>query len=64
MNAHSMRLMGFLLLLAGWAIVLTAAALLKSAVQQTSFVLAGFGVEVLGFVLVARTHLIPRAEKG
>ena len=59
-----MRLTGFLLLLAGWGIDLAAVVLLRSAAQQTSFVLAGIGVEVLGFVLVVRSHLIPRAEKG
>lgn len=56
-----MRLTGFLLLLAGWGIDLAAVMLLRSA-PRTVFVLAGAGVQVLGFVLAARSHLIPRVE--
>jgi uncharacterized membrane protein len=51
-----MKLAGFLLLLAGWAIVLAAVAMLASAGQRTIFVLAGISVEILGLALVARTH--------
>ena len=51
-----MRLAGFLLLLAGWAIVLAALALLPSAVPRVVFLAAGVAVELLGFVLVARSH--------
>ena len=58
-----MRLTGFLLLLAGWGIDLAALALLKLAVQQVSFVLAGTGVQILGATLVVRSHLIPRGER-
>ena len=57
-----MRLAGFLLLLAGWSIVLTAVVLLASALPRAGFVLAGIGVEVLGVVLVARSHLVPKDE--
>jgi len=39
-----MKLAGFLLLLAGWAIVIFAVALLASAPQRAVFVLAGIGV--------------------
>ena len=63
MNALLMRPMGFLLLLAGWGIVLAAFALLKSPLQQSTFVLAGFAIEILGLILVARSHLIPRGEQ-
>ena len=59
-----MKLAGFLLLLAGWGIVLAAVALLRSALPQTAFLLAGIGVEVLGFVIVVRSHLAPRRERG
>jgi hypothetical protein len=38
-----MKLAGFLLLVAGWAIVLAAAALLKTVLLETAFVLAGVG---------------------
>jgi hypothetical protein len=59
-----MKLGGFLLLLAGWGIVLVAVVLLPVASTQSSFVLAGVGVEVLGLTLVARSHLGPRVGKG
>ena len=59
-----MRLAGFLLLLAGWSIVLTAVALLASALPRAGFVLAGIGVEVLGVVLVARSHLALPEDGG
>jgi hypothetical protein len=59
-----MKLGGFLLLLAGWGIVLVAVVLLPVASTQSSFVLAGVGVEVLGLTLVARSHLDPRMGKG
>jgi hypothetical protein len=59
-----MRLTGFLLLLTGWSIALAAVALLKSPLQQSGFVLAGMGVELLGLVLVVRSHLVPRGDGG
>ena len=52
-----MKLAGFLLLLSGWFLVLGAIILLPSPVPRTGFVLAGVGVEVLGLVLAARSHL-------
>jgi hypothetical protein len=52
-----MKLAGFFLLVAGWAIVLAATALL-AATARTAFVLAGIGVEVLGLALAARSHRI------
>jgi hypothetical protein len=55
-----MKLAGFLLLLAGWLLVLSAVALLASPASRTAFVLAGFGVEVLGLILVARFHPLTR----
>lgn len=57
-----MKLLGFLLLLAGWAIVLTAILLLASAVALAGFVLAGIAVEILGFGLVIRAHLLAPGE--
>ena len=59
-----MKLAGFLLLLAGWGIILAAVVLLASALPRTGFVLAGLGVEVLGLILVARAHLVMRGERG
>lgn len=60
----SMKLAGFLLLLAGWGIVLAAVALLRSGPQQSGFVLAGVGVEVLGLALAVRSHRIPRGRRA
>lgn len=57
-----MRAAGLLLLLAGWGIVLAAVLLLKQA-PQAGFVLAGFCVELLGLILVFRSHLMPRGER-
>ncbi len=57
-----MKLIGFLLLLAGWIIVLTAVAILRAAGPRTGFVLAGFAVEILGLILVFRSHLLRRKE--
>ncbi|HEY1203260.1 MAG: hypothetical protein ABSH46_18990 [Bryobacteraceae bacterium] len=59
-----MKLAGFLLLVAGWAIVLAAAALLKTVLLETAFVLAGVGTELVGLVLVIRSHLMVRAARG
>jgi len=58
-----MKLVGFLLLLSGWLLVLSAVILLGSAVPRTAFMLAGVGVEILGLVLVTRSHLLPRRER-
>ena len=59
-----MKLAGFLLLLAGWGIVLAAVAILSSALPRTGFVLAGVGVEALGLILAVRSHLVVRGERG
>jgi hypothetical protein len=59
-----MKLAGLLLLLAGWGIALAAVALLSSALPRTGFVLAGVGVEALGLILVIRSHLVLRGERG
>ena len=59
-----MKIAGFMLLLAGWAIVLSALLLLPRLGQRTSFILAGIAIEAVGLGLLFRTHLIPRAERG
>jgi hypothetical protein len=59
-GACFMRIFGFLLLLSGWAIVLTALALLAAEAPRAAFVLAGIGVEIVGLVLVIRAHPIRR----
>lgn len=62
MNEIFMRLPGFLLLLAGWIIVLAAVALLRSAAQGL-FAIAGVGVQLLGLSFVVRSHLIPHGGR-
>ena len=59
-----MKVAGFLLLLAGWILVLAAIALLAAAGPRTAFLLAGLGVEVLGLVLAARSHLTPKEDEA
>ena len=59
-----MKLAGFLLLLAGWVIILSAVALLPSAGVRTGFVLAGIGVEGLGLILAVRSHLVLSEDRG
>jgi hypothetical protein len=60
----AMRLVGFLLLVAGWGLVLAALGMLKADASRNAFVLAGVAVELLGLVLLARAHLLIREEKG
>ena len=57
-----MKPAGFLLLLAGWIIVLAAIAVLPPVPARSAFFLAGFGVEILGLVFVIRGH-IPKLEE-
>jgi len=57
-----MRLVGFLLLLAGWGLVLAAIGMLTQEVPRSAFVLAGIAVELLGVALVGRSHL-PAGEE-
>ena len=57
-----MKLAGFLLLVAGWAIVVSALVLLPSAGPRTAFALAGMAVELLGLALAVRSHLVLEAE--
>jgi len=59
-----MRAVGFLLLLAGWFLVLAAVVLLAAPVSRAVFVFAGVAVELLGLVFFFRSHSIPRKERG
>jgi hypothetical protein len=59
-----LKIAGFLLLFAGWLIVLAALEVLIPGMAQNSFVLAGAGVEVIGLVLVIRSHPLMRGERG
>ena len=58
-----MKIAGFFLLLAGGVLVLTAVALLALSLPRTGFVLAGVSVEVIGIVLVARSHLLEQGDR-
>ena len=57
-----MKVLGFLLLLAGWAIAFAAVVLLRTEIQRSVFVMAGIAVEWLGMVLVVRAHRPPEGE--
>jgi hypothetical protein len=59
-----MKVVGFLMLLAGWFLVLAAIVLFAAPSLRAAFVLAGIAVEALGLILVFRSHLIPREERG
>jgi hypothetical protein len=59
-----MKAAGLLMLLAGWFIVLTAVVLLKAGVIQNLFIAAGMGVELLGVILFARSHLPSKGGIG
>ena len=52
-----MKVVGFLLMLAGWFLVLAALELLSAATPRALFLLAGFAVEVLGLALVFRANM-------
>jgi len=59
-----LKLAGFLLMVAGWLIVLCAVTILRALPTQTAFALAGTGIEVLGFVFAARNHFPKRRAKS
>jgi hypothetical protein len=59
-----MKFVGFLLLLAGWMLVLAAIVLLGSPLSRAVFVLAGLAVEGLGLTFVIRSHLVLREDKA
>jgi len=58
-----MRLAGLLLLVSGWAIVLAAFLLLGATAARAGFVAAGIAIEILGFVLAARSHITVREAR-
>jgi hypothetical protein len=58
-----MRLAGFLLLPAGWGLVIAALILLAASGPRAAFVLAGLGVEVLGLILLMRSYMPPRRNR-
>jgi hypothetical protein len=58
-----MKAVGFLMLLAGWFLVLAAIVLFASAGMREAFVLVGVAVEGLGLFLAFQSHLIPKEDK-
>lgn len=58
-----MRFAGLVLLLTGWALVYSAVILLHTLGQRAGFVVAGLGVEIVGLVLVFRSHIRKRGDK-
>ncbi len=58
-----MKLAGFLLLLAGWCIVLAAIALLRTTAARAVFVLAGIATEVVGLIVVIRAQAVLPQER-
>jgi hypothetical protein len=57
-NATAMKFIGFLLLLTGWVIALSAIVMLPRPGARAAFMLAGVAVELLGLALVTREHLL------
>ncbi|MGA7077141.1 MAG: hypothetical protein WBQ43_16720 [Terriglobales bacterium] len=57
-----MKLAGFLLLVAGWVIVVAAVALLPAAGARAGFVFAGLATEFFGLAFAVRSHLVLPAE--
>lgn len=49
-------------MLAGWILMLAAVLMLSTLALRTGFSVAGLGVEILGFILLARTY-IPKRRK-
>ena len=58
-----MKVAGFLLLCAGFAIVLCTFMLLSTSAPRSAFVLAGIAVQVLGLGLVFRAHFTLGEER-
>jgi hypothetical protein len=58
-----MKALGFLMLLAGWFLVLAAVLLFQVPPLRAGFILVGMAVEALGLVLAFRSHLITREDK-
>jgi hypothetical protein len=58
-----MKAVGFLMLLAGWFLVLAAVVLFASPAVRAAFVLVGIAVEGLGLFLAFQSHLIPKEDR-
>lgn len=58
-----MKITGFLLLLAGCALAVSAVALLSKPASRAAFVFCGLAVQALGLVFAFRSHLSLRGER-
>jgi hypothetical protein len=58
-----MKAAGFLLLFAGFAIVLSVFVLLSAKAPRSAFVLAGIAVQILGLGLAFRSHMTLDEER-
>ena len=58
-----MKTAGFLLLPAGWILVLSALILLPGGNARSAFLFSGIMVELLGLVLAVRSHRVPRKDR-
>jgi hypothetical protein len=59
-----MKLAGFLLLLSGGIITLTAVVILPASAARGMFTLAGLVIEAAGLVLIFRSHMPAKQERG
>ena len=59
-----MKIASFLLLFAGWFLVLTAIVLLPAPGARGGFIFSGLAVEALGLALAIRSHSTIRGAKG
>lgn len=59
-----MRIAGFLLLTAGWVIVIAAILLLHFPVSTAGFLLAGIAIQILGLVFAIHSHRVMKSEGG
>ncbi len=57
-----MKLAAFLLLVAGWIIMISAVVLFVATAGRAAFVGAGVAVQVLGLGLAVRAHLVQGEE--
>jgi len=58
-----LRAIGFLLMVSGWLIAMTALMLLTRLPERFGFVLAGMAVQALGIVLLARRYRSMQLEE-
>jgi hypothetical protein len=59
-----MKIASFLLLLAGWFLVLAAIVLLPTPGTREGFIFSGTAVEALGLALAVRSHSTTRGARG